>query len=440
MSVDSRDGSHHNDNDNDDGGGHTNNGTMGPKNSNNNGNNNSGNGTNHSRHHMPQPLKRMLAALEHFPHFNLLGRRKASEEQAAQERNELHVKTNVILHGTTDPDGHVQDIFYDAVEIGDGHHCDEFKVEYRRESIVLNNILERQSTSDLPALQDAAAAGTNSQVATVNSITRLPPAPPKPPKELPLRFLRAGKGDTEEGLKRYRATLAWRKEQGMDTILGEPNENFGIIKQHYPHFLHLRGKDFEPCYYEQPPKTNLKAMKQAGVTLDALLRHYAMVTEFQWQYLERDDLARSITVIDLQGMRFLDFAGEVIDFVKRASEFTGQHYPERAGYVFVINVPGWFKAIWTVVKPMVDESTLEKIYILRGKDEVRESLLERIPQENIPPEYGGTSMPLGESPEELLLRDLIAHNNALARGEQPCTGSDGSKACRFCSWQPARSY
>jgi hypothetical protein len=136
----------------------------------------------------------------------------------------------------------------------------------------------------------------------------------------------------------------------------------------------------------------------------------------------------------------LTFFTLCIHSIKRASEFTGQHYPERAGYVFVINVPGWFKVIWNVVKPMVDEATIERIYILRGKEEVRVALEERIAVENIPPEYGGTSMPLGKSPDEKLFRDLMEHNTALARGENVCSGAKGSPACRFCSWTPARSY
>ena len=96
--------------------------------------------------------------------------------------------------------------------------------------------------------------------------------------------------------------------------------------------------------------------------------------------------------------------------------------------------------IWKVVKPMVDEVTLKKISIVRGKNAVFEALAEKIPVENIPPEYGGKSMPLGESPEENALRDLIRHNNALANGDFSCGGKAANPPCRFCSWGPARSY
>jgi hypothetical protein len=420
---------------------------------------NSKSNSNSNAKHRPRPLKTVMAALTvpfdhvHLPTFGLLRARKLrAEEKHRQEKslhmNGKHVKINTILRGTMDPEGAVADLFYDAVEFGDGDHGDEFKLDFRRESVVLHNILanviiseedEVEAIHEEPEDRLIREQSERDLAAGIEVIAPLP-LNPKPPKELPLRFLLAGKGNVDEGLKRYEATLQWRKENKIDDILREPSPNFALIKEHYPHYYHGRGRAGECCYYEQPPKTNLKALKQGGVTIDKLLHHYAMVTEFQWQYLERDDLARSITIIDLEGIRFMDFAGEVIDFVKRASAFTGQHYPERAGLVFVINVPGWFKVIWNVVKPMVDDVTLQKIYILRGKEEVRQKMEEWIAPENIPIEYGGTSTSLGTSSEEKLMADLMEHNNALARGEKVCTGSKGSPACRFCSWVPARSY
>jgi hypothetical protein len=176
------------------------------------------------------------------------------------------------------------------------------------------------------------------------------------------------------------------------------------------------------------------------VNLKKLLHHYAMVTEFQWQWLDRDDFSRSITVIDLQGMRMTDFVGECVDYVRKCSEFTSQNYPERAGFVMVVNVPGWFKMIWNVVKPMIDEVTLKKIQILRGKEEIFQALMDKIPIQNIPPEYGGQSMPLGQAPQETLLRDLMRHNNNVAKGDHSCGGKNSTPPCRFCTWEPARGY
>ena len=274
----------------------------------------------------------------------------------------------------------------------------------------------------------------------------LPIQPPPPPKELPWRFLRAGKNDPTTGLKRYEATLAWRKLERVDSILRESFPHFARIKQYYPHYYHLSGRAGEPCFYEQPAKTNLQALREHGIGLDVLLRHYIMITEFQWQYIERNDTARSIYIIDLEGIRMRDFFGETIDFIKKAASISAQHYPERAGCVFIVNVPSWFKLIWQVVRPIIDESTLKKIYILRGMNEIRQNLLQRIPIEHIPPEYGGTSVPLGYAPQEQELARLMQHNQALAAQQRAaCEGCRSNVnvnrwPCHFCRWTPARSY
>jgi hypothetical protein len=143
-----------------------------------------------------------------------------------------------------------------------------------------------------------------------NPFTRIQSPPAPPVSQLPDRFLRAGKGDVTEGTRRYRATLDWRRQYNIDGILLEAHPMFGLIKHHYPHFYHGRGYKNEPVFFEQPPKTNLQALKAAGVDLDGLVRHYTMVTEFQWQFIEPSDQARSITVLDLDGIRMMDFVGE----------------------------------------------------------------------------------------------------------------------------------
>jgi len=218
---------------------------------------------------------------------------------------------------------------------------------------------------------------------------------------MPASFIRATKGDIAAARERWNDTLRWREETGMDIILDNPHPNLALIKKNYPHYFHLRGKNNECCYYEKPPKINLKALRKAGIQLDELVRHYALCCEYMWKKIETSEDGQSIYVIDLDGIRLRDFVGEVVDFVKRASLFCTKHYPERSGSIYVINVPTWFSVIWAVVKPMLDDETKKKIIILgHKKGIITKALIEKISIENIPSEYGGCSMPLGFSPEE----------------------------------------
>lgn len=175
------------------------------------------------------------------------------------------------------------------------------------------------------------------------------------------RFIDAEKGDEEKGRQRYEATLEWRAENNVDNILVSPHPTFSTIKKFYPQYFHGRTKAGLPVYYEQPGKINLPALKREGLSLDDLLRHYMYITEYLWRVIEPSDTGRSVTVLDVTGIGMSDLGGEVLDFIKRASSFTGAHYPERSAHIFIINIPGWFNMIWRMVKPLIDPVTREKV-------------------------------------------------------------------------------
>ncbi|CEG41519.1 sec14 cytosolic [Plasmopara halstedii] len=219
------------------------------------------------------------------------------------------------------------------------------------------------------------------------------------------RFIAGEKGDEEKGRARYLATLKWRKENNIDNILVTPHPNFEIIKRSYPQYFHGRTRDGHPVYYERPGKIDLPALKREGLSIDDLLRHYMYITEYLWRVVEPNDLGRSITVLDVSGIGMYDLGGEVLDFIKRASAFTGEHYPERSAHIFIINIPGWFNMIWRMVKPMIDPVTREKVHMLKGSAILKE-LETLIDLENIPSDFGGESVALGDSEEE---HALAAH-------------------------------
>jgi CRAL/TRIO domain len=270
-----------------------------------------------------------------------------------------------------------------------------------------------------------------------------PRSPPPPPKVLPLRFLRAGKDDPIVGLQRYEATLTWRKHNHIDTILRESFPHYSMIKQHYPQYFHYTGYNQEPCFYEFPAKANLHALRRYNITVPMLIRHYCMMIEFQWQMLQPNDTVRSIYIIDLEGISMRQLFGDTLDFIKQMTHISSSHYPERAGYVYILNVPTWFKLIWNTIRPMIDASTLQRIHILRGWEEILHNLRKHIPLQHIPPIYGGTSVPLGYSPQEQILSQLIEHNTYVAstRTDRHNAHYPHDKSgCSLCEYTPVRSY
>ena len=70
-----------------------------------------------------------------------------------------------------------------------------------------------------------------------------------------------------------------------------------------------------------------------------------------------------------------------------ASAIGQDRYPETMGKFFIINAPWAFGAVWSLIKPWLDEATVAKIDILGSG--YKDKLLEQIPKENLPKEFGG---------------------------------------------------
>lgn len=105
---------------------------------------------------------------------------------------------------------------------------------------------------------------------------------------IPARYIRGCAGDLDEAGRRWRETLIWRSENDIDNILYEPQPNFRIIKECYPHFVHRRDKFGHPIYYELLGRIDLKRLKANGVSVQETVRYYIFLTEYIWNRIEPD--------------------------------------------------------------------------------------------------------------------------------------------------------
>lgn len=71
-----------------------------------------------------------------------------------------------------------------------------------------------------------------------------------------------------------------------------------------------------------------------------------------------------------------------------ASSVGQDRYPETMGKFYIINAPWAFSAVWSMIKPWLDEVTVSKIDILGTS--YKDKLLAQIPAENLPQEFGGS--------------------------------------------------
>ncbi|RLN62426.1 hypothetical protein BBJ29_004700 [Phytophthora kernoviae] len=237
---------------------------------------------------------------------------------------------------------------------------------------------------------------------------------------VPRRYLVAENGNVAKATERYEATLAWRKEMKVDSVLAMPQIHYDTIKKHYTQFLHKHDKLGHPIYIEKLSSLNMPQLKKAGIGQDTLLRHYLFTMEFTLKYAAHQicpcdactssDTQKMCIILDARGIGMRDMGGEGFEFIRRCLGIMQRHYPQRSFKIFIVNVPSWFGMAWKGVKPLLNEATRAKTNILTER-ETAKALLKFIDADNLPVEYGGTCKCAGScgthSSYQLLQRALV---------------------------------
>lgn len=223
----------------------------------------------------------------------------------------------------------------------------------------------------------------------------------QPEDEIPKRFINGCDGDLKEARRRWEITRDWREKEGVDTVVEEPQPHFDIIKEHYPFYWCGRGKkEGHLVFYERPGELDRKVdpvpavpppptsryastpphlalkrttlfimsppplppphvlfssilqvlIEQTGLTVVEMLRHWLYVTEYQWKYLAPDEMAKTISVVDMGAVTMSSLTGEPFKFLNASIKCANAHYPERSYVIYIVNAPGWFSFLWKMIK------------------------------------------------------------------------------------------
>ena len=183
-----------------------------------------------------------------------------------------------------------------------------------------------------------------------------PDAPVNQPEdEIPKRFINGCDGDLREARRRWEITREWREKEGADGVTAEVQQHFDIIKANYPFYWCGRGKkEGHLVFYERPGELDRKVLiEQTGLTVVEMLRHWLYVTEYQWKYLAPDEMAKTISVVDMGAVSYGSLSGEPYKFLNASIKVANAHYPERSYVIFIVNAPGWFSMLWKIIKGFI---------------------------------------------------------------------------------------
>ncbi|RKU42495.1 S14 cytosolic factor [Coniochaeta pulveracea] len=208
-----------------------------------------------------------------------------------------------------------------------------------------------------------------------------------------LRFLRARKFDVELAKKMFVECEKWRNEVKLDETL--PNWDYPEKEEmfkYYPQYYHKTDKDGRPVYIEQLGSIDLNAMYKITTQERMLMNlavEYERVADPRLPACSRKAgflLETCCTIMDLKGVG-ISKAGQVYSYVSAASNLSQNYYPERLGRLYIINAPWGFSGVWSMIKGWLDPVTVQKIHILGSG--YQKELLNQVPAENLPKEFGG---------------------------------------------------
>lgn len=208
-----------------------------------------------------------------------------------------------------------------------------------------------------------------------------------------LRFMRARKFDIEAATKMFTDYHNWRSEYGVDKLKDSLEfPEYPIVKKFYPRYYHKTDKLGRPVYVEVVGELDIKQLFAVTTTERIIQNHvyeYEKLVNYRMTACSKKAgvyLEQSCTILDLKGVSLSSFSS-VYSTIKEFSAVAQNYYPEMLGKMFIINTPMLFTAVWSLVKPLLDEVTVSKIQILGYS--YQSKLLEMIDAENLPETYGG---------------------------------------------------
>jgi hypothetical protein len=98
------------------------------------------------------------------------------------------------------------------------------------------------------------------------------------PDGIPTRYMRMQLHRREFAKKAVRATLDWRHEHDIDSILKRGHPDFDVAKAVFPHYFVTRDVGGHVVFVQRPALLNLKLAEKNGLNNKALLGTYILET------------------------------------------------------------------------------------------------------------------------------------------------------------------
>ncbi|OXA63864.1 retinal-binding protein [Folsomia candida] len=212
-----------------------------------------------------------------------------------------------------------------------------------------------------------------------------------------IKWLRARYLDLPKAAEMLRASMKWRKENEIDTLLEREGDSMpeemrkgaaiawcGISKEGYGTFVVPFGRhDMRSMLEKYGAK---ECEKFNNIFMLQMLK--IMKEEGDKKGVKCTQL---IEICDCEGYSYRQMATKQCrDFMTNMQTNMDANYPEILRYAMIINAPKVFAIIFNMLKPIIPKATLEKIDIFGPDPEKWRAIVrEKFPVELIPAYWGG---------------------------------------------------
>ena len=211
-----------------------------------------------------------------------------------------------------------------------------------------------------------------------------------------LRFLRARQFNLKNAVTMMNNYLEFRRKHPHDVIAATPISEFQAIYDNYASGYCHSDNDGNLIVIEEVAKSRPDAVleqKSEEEVINFLIQRFERMVYVVMPFLSAlhgKRVERTCLIVDLKNVKTsLFFNKKVREFLGICAKMGQDYYPETLGKCFIINAPMLFSGVWSVLKLMLDQRTVSKIFI--ESNSAKELLAKHIDVKKLPPILGGTN-------------------------------------------------
>ncbi|EPS70777.1 hypothetical protein M569_03982, partial [Genlisea aurea] len=244
-----------------------------------------------------------------------------------------------------------------------------------------------------------------------------------------LKFLRARDFKPYEAFAMMRSALKWRKDFGIDDLVGEEEKNLGREFEGAV-FMYGRSREGSPVCYNVYGEFRDEELYRRTFSDEESRRKFL---RWRIQFLERSirkldfspgGISTIVQVNDLKNSPGPN-RWELRQATNQALHLLQDNYPEFVAKQIFINVPWWYMAVSRMISPFLTQRSKNK-FVVAAPAKSTQTLLNYISAEQIPMDYGGlneSSSPSSNPATEIVLKPSAKHTVEFPVDEGGCVVS-----------------